>query len=191
MGRLAASGTRRTPAVTREVMAWFEPIDPALLSPFPVFIIESRHGMHYGIPPQAGVSAGAGIKVAKHHHRDETVDPDTYERTVTAADEAPDPPCCCRASTRSRWPAHRRQDLPLHHDARRRFSDRPHAWRTERHRRLSLLRPWLQVRAGHREILADLATAGTTRHDISRFLAGAPRLTANRLLLRMPCGKSV
>jgi sarcosine oxidase len=70
--------------VTREVMAWFEPIDMALLSPFPVFIIESPHGMHYGIPPHSG----AGIKVAKHHHRDEAVDPDAYDRTVSAQDEA-------------------------------------------------------------------------------------------------------
>src|SRR5712691_4067502 len=70
--------------VTREVMGWFQPVDAALASALPVFIIESRHGMHYGIPPHAG----SGIKVAKHHHRDETVDPDGYDRTVSAQDEA-------------------------------------------------------------------------------------------------------
>src|SRR5262249_34083535 len=74
--------------VTREAMGWFEPTDAQLFSGgcTPVFIIESRHGMHYGIPPQGSVHAG--VKVAKHHHRNETVDPDAYDRTVSAADEA-------------------------------------------------------------------------------------------------------
>ena len=76
--------------VTREVMAWFAPKDADLLCAdrFPVFIIESRHGMHYGIPALRGEPSPAGIKVAKHHHRDETVDPDAYDRTVSAADQA-------------------------------------------------------------------------------------------------------
>src|SRR5437016_5961496 len=41
--------------VTRQVVGWFEPLDASLFEDgrFPVFIIESRHGMHYGIPPRA------------------------------------------------------------------------------------------------------------------------------------------
>ncbi len=72
--------------VTRQVTGWFEPKDVHLFEPgrFPVFIIEGRQGMHYGIPPHGKV----GIKVAKHHHRDQTVDPDSYDRTVSVADEA-------------------------------------------------------------------------------------------------------
>jgi sarcosine oxidase len=74
--------------VTREVMTWFAPADAQPFSPgrTPVFIIESRHGMHYGIPPRADLHAG--IKIAKHHHRNETVDPDAYDRTVSADDES-------------------------------------------------------------------------------------------------------
>jgi sarcosine oxidase len=74
--------------VTREVMGWFELTDAQsfVSARVPVFIIESRHGMHYGIPPRGSIHAG--IKVAKHHHRDETVDPDGYDRTVSAEDEA-------------------------------------------------------------------------------------------------------
>jgi len=74
--------------VTREVMTWFAPADAQLFSPgrTPVFIIESRHGMHYGIPPHGDIHAG--IKVAKHHHRNEAVDPDAYDRKVSADDEA-------------------------------------------------------------------------------------------------------
>jgi sarcosine oxidase len=69
--------------VTRQVLAWFSPPQPALFQHFPVFFVESHHGMHYGFPPD-----GDGlIKVAKHHHDDETVDPDAYDRTVSTADE--------------------------------------------------------------------------------------------------------
>jgi sarcosine oxidase len=49
-----------------------------------VFLVESRHGMHYGIPPHGG----RGVKVAKHHHRDEIVNAETYDRAVSPADEA-------------------------------------------------------------------------------------------------------
>ena len=71
--------------VTRQAMAWFEPLDPSLFSDgrLPVFLVESRHGIHYGFPPQAGL-----IKIAKHHHADETVDPETYDTVVNANDEA-------------------------------------------------------------------------------------------------------
>jgi sarcosine oxidase len=71
--------------VTRQAMAWFAPKAPGDFSPdhFPVFLLESAHGIHYGFP-----SFGTGFKVAKHHHRDEAVDPDNYDRIVSAEDEA-------------------------------------------------------------------------------------------------------
>ncbi|PWT84844.1 MAG: N-methyl-L-tryptophan oxidase, partial [Proteobacteria bacterium] len=77
------AGTLRA---TRQVLAWFEPREPALFSPpnFPVFLIESSHGVHYGFPLQAG----QGVKAAKHHHLDEPVDPDRYNRAVSSHDEA-------------------------------------------------------------------------------------------------------
>jgi sarcosine oxidase len=70
--------------ITRQVMAWFEPADPAPLRAgrLPVFLMESRHGIHYGFPLRSGA-----IKIAKHHHRDQSVDPDSYDRTVSAEDE--------------------------------------------------------------------------------------------------------
>jgi len=72
--------------VTREVMGWFEPRDPAPFrtGPFPVFLLESPLGQHYGFPPWRG----GLLKIAKHHHRNETVDPDHVDRTVSADDEA-------------------------------------------------------------------------------------------------------
>lgn len=72
--------------VTRQVVGWFEPNDAAQFAAdrFPVFILESEYGHHYGLP----VYGRMGVKIAKHHHRQETVDPDAYDPTVSALDEA-------------------------------------------------------------------------------------------------------
>jgi sarcosine oxidase len=72
--------------VTRQVLAWFSPRQPALFQPehFPVFFVESHHGMHYGFP----LDGDGLVKIAKHHHNDETVDPDACDRTVSIADES-------------------------------------------------------------------------------------------------------
>ena len=77
-------GLRAPLRVTRQAMAWFEPREPALCARLPVFLIESEHGVHYGFAP----FGGRGVKVAKHHHRDETVEPDSYDTRVSADDEA-------------------------------------------------------------------------------------------------------
>lgn len=76
--------------VTRQVLGWFRPTatDAFARGQFPVFLIESAHGIHYGFPPHGAGHHGVGIKVAKHHHRDEAVDPERYDRTVSAEDEA-------------------------------------------------------------------------------------------------------
>jgi sarcosine oxidase len=72
--------------VTRQVLGWFRPRDPSLFAGgrHPVFLLESRHGICYGIP----WDAEPGLKVGKHYHADETVDPDACEREVSAVDEA-------------------------------------------------------------------------------------------------------
>ena len=49
-----------------------------------MFLLESRHGIHYGVP----LHGDSGVKIAKHHHLDETVDPESYDRQVSATDEA-------------------------------------------------------------------------------------------------------
>jgi len=73
--------------VTRQVLGWFEPADRAraqfAAGRFPVFLLQNPNGIFYGFPAEAD-----GVKVAKHHHFDETVDPDHYDRTVSAGDEA-------------------------------------------------------------------------------------------------------
>jgi sarcosine oxidase len=72
--------------VTRQVVGWFEPTHPAQFAEdrFPVFILESRYGNHYGLP----LYGTMGVKIAKHGHRDETVAPDDYDMAVSKADEA-------------------------------------------------------------------------------------------------------
>jgi sarcosine oxidase len=72
--------------VTRQVVGWFEPTDPAQFSPgrFPVFLLESRYGIHYGFPNHGA----KGVKVSRHHHLEEVVEPATCARAVSATDEA-------------------------------------------------------------------------------------------------------
>jgi len=72
--------------VTRQVQAWFEPDEPQLFAPerLPVFLLQYRQGVHYGCP----LAGGSGLKIARHHHANETVDPDTVNRDVSATDEA-------------------------------------------------------------------------------------------------------
>jgi sarcosine oxidase len=83
---LQKQGLKLPLRVTRQVVGWFEPRDPALFAAdrFPVFILESEYGNHYGFPAYRGM----GVKIAKHHHLDETVDLGSYETDVTQQDEA-------------------------------------------------------------------------------------------------------
>ncbi len=158
--------------VTRQVMAWFQPINadaaPFAAGRFPVFVLESRHGVHYGFPPQGT----DGVKVAKHHHRDEAVDPDRHERAISAGDEA-----LIRSALADHIPAANGKLLAaktclytMTPDGDFIIDRMPGA-------------PNIIVASpcsGHGfkfapvigEILADLATAGTTQHDISRFQIG-------------------
>ena len=151
--------------VTRQVMAWFDPSDAALFRPpqFPVFILESRHGMHYGFPVDA-----FGIKVGKHYHRDETVDPDDYNSSVSAQDEA-----VIRAALADH--------LPAANNRMRMAKTCLYTMTPDGH----FLIDWVvsphiilvSACSGHGfkfapvigEIVADLAIQATTAHDIARF----------------------
>ena len=153
--------------VTRQVMGWFQPRDPALFAGdrLPVFLLESSHGVHYGFPP----FASGAVKVARHHHDDETVNPDDYDRAVSSSDEA-----LIRAALAHHIPAANgtlqaaktclytvTPDRDFIID---RLPDAPN---------IIVASPC----SGHGfkfapvvgEILADLATTGGTQHDISRF----------------------
>jgi sarcosine oxidase len=152
--------------ITRQVMAWFEPRDPVPLAGgrMPVFLLESRHGIHYGFPLRSGA-----IKVAKHHHRDQSVDPEACDRTVSAEDEM-----LIRAALAEHLPAANGNLVKaktclytMTPDGDFIIDRLPGA-------------PQIVVASpcsGHGfkfapaigDILADLATTGATTHDISRF----------------------
>ncbi len=152
---------------TREVMAWFKPRDPAPFAPgsFPVFILESRHGMHYGFP----MSPAGTIKIAKHHHHNETVFPGDPLRPANEADEA-----LIRSAIVSHIPA---ADGPLVTAKTCVYTMTPdHDFIIDRlpgAPNIVVASPC----SGHGfkfapvigEILADLAIEGGTDHDISRF----------------------
>ena len=152
---------------TREVMAWFKPRDPApfAVGHFPVFILESRHGMHYGFP----LSPAGTVKVAKHHHRQETIYPDDPRRPVSDTDEA-----LIRPAIESHLPA---ANGPLAAAKTCIYTMTPdHDFIVDRlpgAPNIIVASPC----SGHGfkfapvmgEILADLAAEGGTAHDISRF----------------------
>jgi sarcosine oxidase len=77
---------RRLPLrVTRQVLGWLSPPSPVQFGPehFPVFLFESPLGVHYGFP----IHNDSGLKLAKHHHQDEAVDPAAYDRSVSLNDQ--------------------------------------------------------------------------------------------------------
>jgi sarcosine oxidase len=153
--------------VTRQVLAWFEPRDATMFSSdrFPVFMIESPHGFHYGFP----MDPHRGVKLGKHHHLDETVDPDTCERTVSPRDER-----AIRVALENYMPA---ADGKLVASTTCLYTMAPDGDFI-----IDALPGWPQVVigspcSGHGfkfapligEILADLALSGQTKRDIARF----------------------
>jgi sarcosine oxidase len=154
--------------VTRQVLGWFEPADHAAAwfaaERFPVFLLQNQDGVFYGFPAD-----GDGVKVAKHYHREELVDPDHYDRAISAADEA-----VIRVALKAHVP-----------DANGRLlAARTCLYTMTPDGDFILDRlpgcPEIIVAApcsGHGfkfapvigEILADLAVEGRTEHDISRF----------------------
>ena len=133
-----------------------------------MFLIESRHGIHYGFP----LDREGRIKVAKHHHGDETVDPDDHDRRVSTNDEA-----LIRPALADHLPAANGRRLDGQTCL---YTVTPDGDfivdRLPSHPQVIVASPC----SGHGfkfapvigEILADLAIDGTTRHDIARFSLG-------------------
>jgi len=155
--------------VTRQAVGWFEPTDAgAFAHDFPVFLIENRHGIHYGFPPYGRM----GIKIAKHHHFDEVVEADGYDMTVSAADEA-----AIRAPLGEFLPAANGRLLDAQTCLYTMTPDETFIIdRLPNLPNVIIASPC----SGHGfkfapvvgEIVADLVTSGTTRHDIAAFRLG-------------------
>ena len=156
--------------VTRQVVGWFEPQQPEQFAAgrFPAFMFESKYGQHYGFPAYGD----RGIKFAKHHHLGEAVHADSYERTVSAQDEA-----AIRAPLAQYLPA---ANGPLRATETCLYTMTPDNTfiidRVPGFPQIVVASPC----CGHGfkfspvvgEILADLVTHGTTKHDIAQFRLG-------------------
>ena len=149
--------------VTRQVMAWFEPLDPAPFAAdrFPVFLLETPYGVYYGFPRDE-----VGVKVAKHYHGHEVVDPDACDRVVSSSDEALIRPVLA-------------DHLPAANGALVSAATCLYTMAPDGDFIIDSMGPIIVASpcSGHGfkfapvigEIVADLVTTGTTAHDISRF----------------------
>jgi sarcosine oxidase len=159
--------------VTRQVLGWFDPVDASPFSReagFPVFMMESEHGLHYGFP----LDGDGFVKIAKHHHFDEEVDPDRCDRAVSRDDEA-----AIRSAVADHLPG---ANGPMRNPVTCLYTRTPDDFFI-----IDRVHPHIVVGSpcsGHGfkfspvigEILAELATDGTTRHDITPFRLDRPLL---------------
>jgi sarcosine oxidase len=158
-----------TPLLTpeRQVLAWFQPTAPALFRPdvFPVFNLAHGEDRYYGFP----VFGIPGFKFGRYHHRHEQIDPETMQREPDAEDEA-----ILREASLRYFPASAGPVMSLKSCI---FTNTP-----DEHFILDTLPGDERVViaspcSGHGykfasvmgEIIADLATAGQTAHDIALF----------------------
>ncbi|HEX5414740.1 MAG TPA: N-methyl-L-tryptophan oxidase [Chloroflexota bacterium] len=158
----------------RQVLAWLEPLRPERFAPerFPVFNLLVEEGRYYGFP----VFGVPGFKIGRYHHLDETVDPDRIDRACHPRDEE-----VLRAFAERYFPDGAGPTLSLKTCM---FTNSPDEhFIVDRHPDF----PQVALAAGFSghgfkfcsvigEILADLAEAGATRHDIDLFrLSRFPR----------------
>ena len=159
----------------RQVLGWFATSRPDLFAParFPVCNMQTEEGHFYCLPEYAL----PGFKIGLYHHLNETGHPDTLRREPDAADEA-----VLRAGAERYFPAGAGATMGLRSCL---FTNTPDGHFLvglhPAHPQVVLASPC----SGHGykfcsvmgEVLADLATAGTTAHDIG-FLAPSRYPTA-------------
>lgn len=155
--------------LTRQVACWFEPREATStrLGGLPVFIIDGEEDVAYGFP-----DIGSGFKCASHHDSGRWVNADHTQQDAGPADEVrmrvfleaylPDAAGPLRAMSTCIYTRTPDEDfvIDFHPDDRRIVIASPcsgHGYK------------FASVIG---EVLADLATDGSTKHDISRFGIG-------------------
>ena len=148
----------------RQVLAWFQPEKPELFqrATFPVFNLEVEEGHFYGFP----VESVPGFKIGLYHHLREDVDPETMDRDPHPVDELP-----LRQATEKYFPRASGPTLSLKTCL---FTNTP-----DEHFVVDIHPDFNQIVvgagfSGHGfkfaavigEVLADLATTGSTSHNI-------------------------
>lgn len=154
----------------RQVFGWFQPSDPAKFVPaaFPVTILEVEEGPYYLLP----IWSGPGVKVGLHHHRSQRGSADTLSRDIDAEDERLLRICLARYLPDANGPAMamRACFYTVTPDEHFILDTLPE------HEEIIIASPC----SGHGykfasvvgEILADLATTGKSRFDLSMFRMG-------------------
>jgi sarcosine oxidase len=151
----------------RQVLAWLQPRRPELFTPdrFPVFNLVVPEGRYYGFP----VFGVPGFKLGKYHHLSEAVDPEKLDRECYPSDEA-----ILRELAERYFPDGAGPTMALKVCM---FTNSPDEhFVVDRHPTY----PQVSFAAGFSghgfkfcsvigEIMADLAEAGATRHDIALF----------------------
>ncbi len=153
----------------RQVLIWMEVQEPDNFKPenFPVFNCRVEEGRYYGFPEFNPSGNTPGFKFGRWHHLEEVVDPDTIDRTPNDADEK-----LLRTFGERYFPGAGGRTLNLKACM---FTNT-----NDEHFVLDTLpdHPQVSVAAGMSghgfkfcsvigEVMADLATDGDTRHDIS------------------------
>ena len=150
--------------VERQVLAWFQPRQPNLFAPsrFPVFNVHVEEGHYYGFP----VFSVPGFKIGRYNHLAEQSDPDRIDRAIHSRDEE-----VLRGFAERYFPDGAGPSLAYKTCM---FTNSPDGhFIIDRHPEF----PQVSFAAGFSghgfkfssiigEIMADLATDGTTRHDI-------------------------
>lgn len=154
----------------RQVLAWFQPTTPALFKPalFPVFNLAHGEDRLYGFP----IYGNPGFKFGRYHHRHQLVSPETMDREPDAEDEA-----LLRQLAGRYFPEGVGPTLALRTCIFTNSLDEHFIIDTlPGEQRVVVASPC----SGHGfkfasvigEIVADLAMAGSTEHDISLFELG-------------------
>ena len=156
----------------RQVLGWFQPrrLDLFLPDRFPVFNLQVAEGRYYGLP----VHGVPGFKIGRYHHLDEQVDMDRIDRTAGPRDEAVLREFAERYFPDGSGPTMSLQVCAFTNTGDGHFILDGHP----EHANVYVASPC----SGHGfkfcsvigEIMADLATAGETPHDIA--LHGLARL---------------
>jgi sarcosine oxidase len=151
----------------RQVLGWFQPRTPALFAPerLPVFNLAAEVDRYYGFP----ICGIPGFKFGKYHHRQEVVDHNNWDRLPNPVDEE-----VLREAVRRFFPD---ADGPVMTMSTCMFTNTP-----DEHFVIDRLAPGSPVIvaspcSGHGykfasvigEILADMAIADRTDHDIDLF----------------------
>lgn len=153
----------------RQALIWLEPkrADWFQLDSFPVWNAQVEEGRYYGLPEFNPTGDTPGMKLGRYHHLDESCDPDTVNRELNPADEA-----ILRGFAERYMPDGAGKTLDMVVCL---FTNTP-----DEHFLLDTLpdAPQVSVAAGFSghgfkmasvigEVMADLAQAGETSHDIA------------------------